>query len=400
VHGSDQYVGAEIADQTAWQTVATTGFVRLKLIAPGSASSLDRKQLPAIKEITSWGGLTTYDIGGGWCKGSITLLPDYNDVGFCMLLRGLTGGVDLLGDGFKLPSGTTPTPSPSGYATHNFVPFSYTYTTSGYEGAVPKGFTLREWRVGKTKTSSTWIARYTGVLVTGMTWEQPERGRAKVTFSWIGKSLEAQVATSETLAAFQTSPVPVPILIGDVGNRPAHPCGSLFTVGGMQLDLDSFTLTITKPLEFAPALLNDIDFASVSLIYKPAHNGLMDVTFRYSAKLTTDGYDTLLNTMMMGNSKNVVRLRYASSVNAYDGAGGDATTAPYCIDFLLCCCAVTELKPGNVDTTGALSYTATLKACDGKNYAKTLGANQSRSSASGGSSPWLIQTVGRATPAY
>jgi hypothetical protein len=204
VHTSDRFVAIEIAYESAWGTVATTGFERISPVTdPGETLSTNRGTLSVPNEYSSPAGArTSYDYGRGFVKGEITLLPSYNSRAFAILLRELNGGNEGLGGGFRGPSGSIPTGSPSRYSTHVFFPASFQATTPvGNEGGVSRPLTIRVWKSGPDQTGT--IDRWVSSLVTGMKWEQPTDSRPKVTFRFIGKQLSTLAATGLAPYAIQ-----------------------------------------------------------------------------------------------------------------------------------------------------------------------------------------------------
>lgn len=386
-HSGEPYAGVDIAYETAWGTVATTGFVRVyPLIEPGESFRITQTPITPPRGMTSGGGRSDFDYGRRFVEGEITMRVAYNSQAFGMLLRELHGGIDNDGS-FSSPSGAgAPTGSPSGYRTHEFVPNFYTSATALYEGGMPRGLTVRAWKSGISDAGT--IDRWVGCLVTGLKLEQPENGPLRATFRFIGKQLSQLAATGLSITA-----VPAGLVLAkfrDFKNQAqlSHPvCPSIFKVKA-DLSVDYHVRSLVFDID-AKIELDRAPVTNPDDVQKPAHIDKWQAKCQVVTSLQQDyGATGRPHQEFVTGTKSALRCRWVSNEYAYNGGTG-ASQMPWALDLWLPATVYLDSKP-NLSEPGNPPHPWEVET-----EAAALSAGQ-HAIISTPTSQWMIQLVGLA----
>lgn len=387
VHTPEPYNGIEIAYETTWGVVQTTGFVRVPyVVEPGESLRITQEVVNPPRGMTSGGARSEFDYGRRFVEGEITLRPAYNSQSIGMLLKELCGGIDINAATASPTGGGAPGGAPSGYATHEFLQNTYTATTAGYEGGVGKGLTIRAWKSGTNDTGT--IDRFVGCIVTKLKISQPENGPMVWTFTFIGKQLSQLAATGLTIQAVPANLVIARFRDFKNNNKLTHPvCNAIFAVKA-DLSVDyhvrSFECTFDTKIELDRAFITNPDD-----VQKPAHVDKWEVTGQMVTSLQQDyGAVGRPHYEFVNGLASALRIRWVSESLAFDG-GSDANRMPWALDLWLKSIDWADSKP-NLSEPGNPPHPIQFRSQLGT---YTAGQHANISSPSG---LFLLQLVGQA----
>lgn len=256
-------------------------------------------------EFIGSGGLDRIDRGRRIVRGTIQVVPYYNQTWFLYMLGAMFGSENLVGD-------------KTIFDIANLGVNSHWFTQQNKQA---QGFSLRFWKSGEDKSG--YATRVHGLVPTRMVWTQPENDRCVVTFDVIGSSYVVEAATGLTENAPATDEIPFKY-------QDLEQAASLLHFGDgvgalAELNLNGFTLTVDRKIDVITAFLNN-----VSNLDKPSFTTRREITLDVSGYMEQN-YAASGKPFERAYSKNT-----GSAVICYQSTteiAGAASTANYACRF-------------------------------------------------------------------
>jgi len=307
VYGNSTVSGIQIAEVSSWGSTSALGgsWLRIPLVSARDADEVET--IPVPEEISASGGNPGTETASRIATGEFTTRLDIGAYWFWLLMRHAMGS-EVMFDSINIFTG-----SAIGFITHQFIPQSYLERNYANYGGRGKGLLFQIMKAGESAATDALCEQYEGVQITGFTLTQPADTSPTITWRWMSKPSNPIDITTVSVETVNEAERKI-VGIRDLFAVKLEGSGD---VAPTDVTLQSFSLTMDKPYEFAPQFLTELGSTNLQ---QPGFTGAYDVTFDMETPLVAgSGYVTNnpLALFNAGTTGRAIRIIYNTSSNYF-----------------------------------------------------------------------------------